>query len=137
MTTRPSLGKLDFVACTVPNIFLIDDDDVVRDSVKVLLETRNFTVTDFPSGDAFLHRSTTAAGDCMLLDLHMPGMTGVALLKQLRQRGDKTPAILITGRLDATAQAEARNLGVPLLEKPVSPQILFATIEQALQPGAG
>jgi len=119
-----------------PNIFLVDDDDVVRDSVRVLLETRNFTVTDFPSGDAFLRRSTNDAGDCMLLDLHMPGMTGMDLLKQLRRRGDKTPVILITGRLDSNAQAEAQNLGVPLLEKPVSPQVLFAAIEDALHPRA-
>ena len=116
-----------------PTIFVIDDDDVVRDSVTVLLETRHYAVTAFSSADAFLRRDHGAAGDCMILDLHMPGMTGLDLLKQLRQSGDAMPAILITGRFDSSVQAEARKLGVTLLEKPISPQLLFAAIKDAME----
>jgi len=121
----PKVGPVDQAS---PTILVIDDDDIVRDSVRVLLETRNFTVTDFASADAFLRHEDGLAADCIVLDLHMPGMTGLELLKRLRTLGDQTPVILVTGRPDATTQAEARALGVPLLEKPISAQLLFATI---------
>jgi len=112
-------------------IFILDDDDVVRDSLKVLLETRNFVVVDFDSGSELLDHLATA--DCLVLDLHMPEMTGAELIGKLRGRGDKTPAILITGRPDKVAQAEAQALGVPLLEKPVSPKLLLDAINAALR----
>jgi two-component system response regulator FixJ len=111
-------------------IFILDDDEVVRDSLKVLLETRNFTVVDFTSGADLLKRGDKA--DCLILDLHMPEMTGAELLSKLRGRGDHTPAILITGRPDKSAQGAAEQLNVPLFEKPVSPKLLLAAIDKAL-----
>jgi FixJ family two-component response regulator len=112
-------------------IFILDDDEVVRDSLKVLLETRNYTVVDFGSGAEVLRRHDKP--DCLVLDLHMPEMTGAELLAKLRSRGDRTPAILITGRPDKAAQGQARQLDVPLLEKPVSPKLLLEAIERALR----
>ncbi len=115
-------------------IFIPDDDDAARDSLQALLEARHFTVIAFDSGSDLFRRPDHA--DCLVLDLHMPLMTGAELLTKLRQRGDKTPAILITGRPDRAAQSQARTLGVPLLEKPVSPKLLLATLDAALTPGA-
>lgn len=115
-------------------IFILDDDEVVRDSLKVLLETRNFTVVEFESvADLLCHRNKA---DCLVLDLHMPEMTGAELLNKLRDRGDRTPAILITGRPDKSARGEANQLDVSLLEKPVSPKLLLAAIDAALRPSA-
>lgn len=111
-------------------IFILDDDLAVRDSLKALLEARNFAVVDFDSGSNLFRHQDRA--DCLILDLHMPQMTGLELLMKLRQRGDSTPAILITGRPDSVTQDEAKKLGVPLLEKPVPPKILLDLVERAL-----
>ncbi|HEX6957565.1 MAG TPA: response regulator [Ferrovibrio sp.] len=119
-------------------IGVIDDDELVRDSLKALLETRHYAVIDFGSGREFL--DTEASGKaggrggiaCLLLDIHMPDMTGMELLTLLRRRGDRTPVILITGRGDAALQSQAQALGAPLLDKPVASPALFAAIEKAL-----
>lgn len=117
-----------------PTIFVVDDDEVVRDSLKVLLETRQFAVRDFGSGPAFLaDRGATGAPGCLVLDIHMPEMSGLELLRRLRDNGDQLPVILVTGRRDPSAQTQAQALGaVTLLDKPISHPALFAAIEQAL-----
>lgn len=119
-----------------PTVFVIDDDEVVRDSLKVLLETRNFAVRDFESARAFLdwRRKLPAAG-CAVLDIHMPGMSGLELMREIRNAGDQLPVILVTGRRDPAAQVQAQALGaVALLDKPISHPALFAALDQALKP---
>lgn len=117
-----------------PTVFIVDDDDVVRDSLKVLLELRKYRVLDFGSAAAFLaDRGNAPEAGCLVLDIHMPDMTGIELLRQLRSSGDRIPAILITGRRDTATQNQAQSLGaVALLDKPISHPALFSAIEQAL-----
>lgn len=125
-------NELYFVdAASASTIFVIDDDDIVRDSLKVLLETRNFAVQDFNSGGDFLRRRGGSRADCLILDVHMPQMTGLELLKLLCDRGEAIPAVLITGRSDTAVQAQAKALGVVVLEKPVSFPTLLAAVQQA------
>ena len=113
-------------------ILVVDDDEMVRDSLRALLESWNFTVADFTSGQDFLARRHGTDGACVLLDIHMPGMTGVDLLKILRERGDSIPVILITGRTDASIQAQAKAFGAAaLLDKPIAAARLLAAIEDA------
>lgn len=119
-----------------PTIFVIDDDDMVRDSLKALLESRNFAVTEFESGMQFLQTHNGAAAECLLLDVHMPDMSGLDLLEILRANGNLIPAIFITGRRDASTEERARDLNVvAVLDKPVRHATLFAAIEQALSGG--
>jgi FixJ family two-component response regulator len=114
-------------------VFVIDDDAVVRDSMCALLESRNFNVTAFASGPEYLQQKSNA--DCLLLDIHMPEMTGLELLQALRQRGNPVPAILMTGRREAETQAKASALGViDVLDKPVTHAALFAALQKALTP---
>ena len=115
-------------------VFVIDDDEMVRDSLKALLESRSFNVVDFESANQFLnHADGDANNACLLLDVHMSEMTGLELLRLLRSRGDAIPTILITGRTDPTVQAQAKELGVvALLDKPVAHPALFAAIREAL-----
>jgi FixJ family two-component response regulator len=119
-----------------PVIVVVDDDEVVRDSLKVLLELRKYQVRDFGSAAAFLSSragATAAVAACLVLDIHMPEMTGIELLRRLRSEGDHTPAILITGRRDAATQTQAQSLGaVALLDKPISHPALFSAIEHVL-----
>ena len=120
-------------AISTATIVVIDDDEVVRDSLKALLEIRNFSVVEYSSGRDFLNRQDDVTPGCLILDIHMPDMTGLDLLKQLRLRGDNVPAILITGRRETSTQAQADSLGaVALLDKPISHPALFAAISSAL-----
>jgi len=120
-----------------PIIHVVDDDDIVRDSLKVLLETREFPVRDFSSGADFLARRDGRAA-CLILDIHMPDMTGIEVLRRLRQDGDRMPVIMVTGKWDAATRAQAEALGVAaFLDKPVSPARLFAEIGKAIGAGPG
>ncbi|MBM3600958.1 MAG: response regulator [Alphaproteobacteria bacterium] len=128
------------MASQAATIFLVDDDDAVRDSLRILLEISNFNVVDFASAQAFLDRydrCDAPAGKrqkaCLVLDLHMPGMSGLALLQALAQRGTPLPAILITGAGTPDARAEVLRAGArAMLEKPVSPDLLLQAINRAL-----
>jgi two-component system response regulator FixJ len=113
-------------------IGVIDDDEMVRDSLKVLLETREYAVADFSSGSEFLNRPSHDDMACLVLDVHMPEMTGLDLLQRLRHGGDKVPVVMITGRSDPQIKAQAKSLGaVATLDKPAF-TALFQAIEQAL-----
>src|SRR5262249_38667705 len=124
-------------------IYIVDDDATVRDSLKAVLESHQFTVVEFDSAPSFLDGAPCALPArplpaCLLLDIHMPGMTGLELLRVLQERGRSLPTILITGRNEEAARAEARALGaVALLDKPIAHPALFAAIEQALGSAAG
>lgn len=116
-------------------IYVIDDDDVVRDSLKALLQVRRYAVRDFDSGEQFLAADPDLSHCCLILDVHMPNMTGIQLMQAMRERGKEAATILITGKRDAALQNQASELGaLALLDKPLSHATLFQTIEQALTP---
>lgn len=116
-----------------PTICIVDDDEVVRDSMRAVLESRSYAVTDFASGADLLADGGNRQADCLVLDIHMPGMTGLDTLRELRARSVQTPVILITGRSDAAIVAQAKALGaVALLDKPIGHSVLFDTIRRAI-----
>lgn len=118
-----------------PTILVVDDDDVLRDSLRFLLESRGYSVADCGSAERFLNARAEFSADCLILDIHMPNMTGIELLRALRRRGDLIPVILVTGRREASVQAEAMSLGaVDVLDKPVTQRTLFQAIDRALAP---
>lgn len=108
---------------------VIDDDDAVRDSTRALLESYGYEVRDHASAEHFL-QNTDSKTDCLLVDQHMPGMTGLDLLEHLRARGDQTPALMMTGRSDPTLLPRAARIGVKLLHKPVPEDQIVSWIEQ-------
>ncbi len=111
-------------------IIIVDDDDAVRDSILALLESYGYEVDGFASAEDFLGRSRDGA-DCLLVDHQMPGMMGLTLLEQLRAKGDNTPALMITGRLDPAMESRAERIGVRILQKPVAEEALVQWIETA------
>ncbi len=122
---------------TAPTIFVIDDDEVVRESLRVFLEASHYDVEDFCSGEALLARLDGRSADCVLLDISMPRMSGIEALQVLRRRGYTAPVILMTGAASRATRVQAQRMGVRLLEKPIPPPMLVTAIEQALGRGEG
>ena len=121
-----------------PTIYVIDDDDAVRDSLKILLESYDLAVRDFGSVPDFLDELGPTAAGCLVLDLHLPVMGGFDVMHTLARRGTRLPVIVITGRGDAHTKASALAAGaVALLEKPVDDQSLMSAIQTALRPRVG
>lgn len=112
-----------------PAIFVVDDDEPVRDSTCALLESHGMPVTAYGSALEFLGQLNFRHGDCLILDNHMPGMTGVELVEELRERGVRLPIIMYTGRADAILKERALRAGVLIvLDKPVNEDHLLQAI---------
>jgi len=115
------------------SVFLVDDDDDFRDSLSWLLETPSRQIRTFASGEAFLQQYRGEPG-CMLLDIRMPGISGLALQQELNQRGWRIPIIVITGHGDIPMAVTAiKNGAVDFIEKPFDDQVLQAHVDKALQ----
>jgi two-component system, LuxR family, response regulator FixJ len=117
-------------------IFIVDDDDATRDSLRLLVECEGFEARGFASGRPFLDAVRPAAGDCLILDVNMPGMNGFEVLDELHRRGDRLPVIVITAWPDPSTRSRARTAGaIALLEKPHGADELLALIRQAAARG--
>lgn len=121
---------MDQIVCR--NVYVVDDDDAVRDSMRALLESCGLRVRDYSSAQAFLDDSGKPARGCLLLDLHMPGMSGVELLENLQNQDLLLPVIVLTGRSDPAVKARVLRAGaVALLDKPVDETMLMKTLGMA------
>ena len=116
-------------------IYVVDDDDGVRDSIRILLECEGFDVVTFASCADFLHHARPDGSCCLVLDVHIPGMSGLQLLEAIRREGTIIPVVVITGRLHPAIQRSVDRAGVRLLEKPFAAGELMSAIEEALRGG--
>lgn len=111
-------------------IAIVDDDAGVLRALGRLLRSAKFEVEAFPSGREFLLDRGDLGLDCVVLDLHMPGITGFDVQAQLAQRGVNTPIIVITGHDDPEARKRSLSLGAKrYLCKPIDEAALLATID--------
>lgn len=123
-------GKLED---TTPIAFVVDDDPEIRVTIREVLEGDGRTVRDFASAEAFLAEYRAVGDGCLLLDAHLPGMSGVALIETLRSRGDRLPTILITGQSDIGLAVQAMRSGAcDFIEKPFGRKELLASIARAI-----
>jgi FixJ family two-component response regulator len=114
-------------------IHIVDDDDAVRDSMRALLESVGFYVHDYSSAIEFLKRGGERSKGCLLLDLHMPVMSGIDLLEHMQSEGMSLPTIVITGRSDPMLRERALKSGaLALIDKPVTDEALLGAIGRAL-----
>jgi two-component system response regulator FixJ len=114
-------------------ILIVDDDADVRDSVRALLESAGFDVRDFDSAKAVLADRSLSQGACLIADVRMPDMDGLALQEELADRRIGLPVIIITGHGDVPLAVRAMRAGaVDFLEKPFDDELLLESIKRAI-----
>lgn len=119
-------------------VYVVDDDEAVRDSIKILLEACRLRVRDYESCGAFLDDVGRPEAGCLLLDLHMPVVSGIEFLERHGRDLDGLPIIMITGRGDPATLARARELGVSaVLEKPFEDEALLDALRRYMRPQDG
>jgi two-component system response regulator FixJ len=115
------------------SVVIIDDDEAVLDSLRVLLEAEGFDVQTFERASTFLQRFEGKLPRCLVTDVRMPGMDGLELLQALSARGPLPPVIVITGHGEVPMAVQAMKLGArDFLEKPFDPNALLASVRDAL-----
>jgi len=116
-----------------PTVFIADDDEAVRSGIADLVAEMGLAVETFGSGEEFLKAYDSTRPGCMILDLQMPGMTGLELQKQLAASGTVLPVIIITGHGYVAASVQAMKLGaVDFIEKPFRQHVLCEAITKAI-----
>ena len=119
-----------------PTVYLVDDDPDLLRAVGRLLESVGFKVATFASAQLFLDGHDRSALGCLVLDLSMPGLSGLELQRTLEQQGSTLPIVFLTGRGDITTTVQAMKRGaVDFLTKPVDDTALIAAIQEALAKG--
>jgi FixJ family two-component response regulator len=117
-----------------PRIFIVDDDDAVRDSLRMLLESHGMDVDEFASAGDFLRHYHPDRAQCLILDQHLPTLSGLDFLASPEGRALVLPVILLTGRGNASIRDRAYALGArTYLEKPVSGDRLVAAVADAIE----
>ena len=114
-------------------VYVVDDDQAMRESLQWLIESVGIQVRTFDSASAFLHAYQPDWRGCLLLDVRMPGMSGLELQTYLSRRANSLPVILITGHGDVAMAVRAMKAGaMDFIEKPFNDDALLSSIRKAL-----
>ncbi|MDH6257427.1 response regulator FixJ [Bradyrhizobium sp. BR13661] len=115
-------------------VYVIDDDEAMRDSLNFLLDSSGYSVTMFDDAQRFLDALPGLAFGCILSDVRMPGIDGIELLKLMKAQHSPFPILIMTGHGDVPLAVEAMKLGaVDFLEKPFEDDRLLTMIESAIR----
>jgi two-component system response regulator FixJ len=121
------------MATVTTKVFIVDDDDAVRDSLKMLLECYGIDVEEYASARDFLRHYRPVVRQCLILDQHLPGISGLDFLASPEGAALGLPVIMVTGRGDASIRDRAYALGaIAYLEKPVAGDVLLSAITKAV-----
>ena len=119
---------------TKGHVYVIDDDEAMRDSLNFLLDSSGFGVTLFDSAQSFIDALPGLAFGCVVSDVRMPGLDGIELLKRMKAQQSPFPILIMTGHGDVPLAVEAMKLGaVDFLEKPFEDDRLITMIESAIR----
>ncbi|MBI5968902.1 MAG: response regulator [Deltaproteobacteria bacterium] len=111
------------------NVWIVDDDESVRDSLRLMLEASGYAVCKFKSAEDFLDSGFGVNSFCLILDIRLPGMSGFNLQEHLLRSQNKIPVIFITGHDRDRMEEEAMSLGaIAYLRKPFDEQHLLEAI---------
>ncbi|MFO1307933.1 MAG: response regulator [Burkholderiales bacterium] len=115
-----------------PRVVIVDDDEAVRDALSMLLRAEGFAVETAPSAEAFLARSAQQPA-CLVLDVRMPGMSGLELQEKLAERTFDVPIVFLTGHGDVPMAVRAIKRGAfDFIEKPIDDARLVAAVREAI-----
>jgi two-component system, LuxR family, response regulator FixJ len=121
-------------AAAQPVVHIVDDDEGLRESLAFLLRSANLEVRSFESAKAFLGELPHAMPGCVITDVRMPDMSGIELLRRLKELKIGVPVIVITGHGDIALAVEAMKIGAAdFFEKPFDDDLLVASVRAALQ----
>ncbi len=117
-----------------PVVFVVDDDASVRSSLKFLLSTVGLQVESFDSADSFLRKKPSGAPSCLVLDVRLPGLSGIDIQRELAARNIRIPIIFLTGHGDISMSVRAMKAGaIEFLTKPFRDQDLLDAVRIALE----
>jgi FixJ family two-component response regulator len=116
-----------------PLVAIIDDDPSVRRALTRLLGTTELRTQSFSSAAEFIKFGLPAKPDCLILDIHLGGMSGFELIERLRASGQLVPTILITAHDDSQTREQAKRSGAAYLRKPLDVPLLMQEISYALK----
>jgi len=115
-------------------VYVVDDDEAVRDGLSGLLDAGGYTCRTFSSAQEFLEAAPTLRPGCLIADIRMPGMDGLELQRRLTEQRLPFPLIVITGHGDVPLAVRAMKAGaVDFLEKPFARDVLLAAVDRALK----
>ena len=115
-------------------VYVVDDDASVRDALSVMLTLEGFQVFGFADGDSLLAAVRQHQPDCVILDVHMPGRSGLDILKELHQRQNAVPLFIISGQGDIPMAVDAiKNGALDFIEKPFHGETLVTRIREAIE----
>jgi FixJ family two-component response regulator len=118
---------------SAPRIAIVDDDDSLRTALSGLLRSHGYRVCGHPSAESFLKSGDVGRVDCIVSDIHMPGMDGLEFKRQLDAISDGTPVIMITGRTHPHLDAEVSAVGAyGPIAKPFEAATLLDRIQSAI-----
>jgi two-component system response regulator FixJ len=116
------------------SVHVVDDDAAVRDSLAFLLKSARLSVRTYDSGTAFLETLPSLKSGCVISDIRMPGLSGIDLLKRVRETNARLPVIIITGHGDVPLAVEAMKLGAAeFFEKPFQDDQMIAAVRNVLE----
>jgi FixJ family two-component response regulator len=122
-TNMPDVGKIS----------VVDDDESVRESLQGLLKSVGFGVSAYDSAESFLESGSVPSTECLILDLRMPGMSGIDLQRELAGRDLRIPIIFVTAHYDEMIRSQVLAEGaLACLRKPFAEQDLLDAVETAL-----
>ncbi|MEQ8744181.1 response regulator [Parasphingorhabdus sp.] len=114
-------------------VFVLDDDDAVREALGTLLQAKGYAVRAYESAEAFLEELNPALSGCILLDVRMPGLSGPELQERLLDMNVSLPVIMITGNADLPTAVKTMKAGaIDFIEKPFEKGALLESVEKAL-----
>jgi two-component system, LuxR family, response regulator FixJ len=114
-------------------IFIVDDDPSVRAALSVVLSGEGYQVTSFVEGEAFLSAARSRTPECVLLDVHLPGSSGLEVLRKLAAQRYPAPVLVISGRGDIPTAVDAmRNGALDFIEKPFDPTTVVTRVRDAI-----
>ncbi len=114
-------------------VCVVDDDPVVREAILALLKRKGFAVRGFGDATDFLGAVEAGGAACAILDFRLPGMSGLEIAAELRERGQKLPIVFLSGEADIPTTVSALKLGaVDFLTKPAHPERLLGVVEELL-----